>query len=165
MQSEWYGSNRPNQPNQARHIEKWRWNEPEGNTATKVFRLFIPKSELREVHLVEDLTDVNWLSEPNEGQQVQLVFYVSPASTELAPVEAPGFVCALSRLNSGSIVVFALYQEITTCDFEQVRQVHTRLDGLAKSGDLEIKPGYRMVAFATDDMGTRGMIEFVPPGA
>lgn len=70
MQSEWYGVNRPNQPNQLRHIEKWTWTPIPQPSPVEVFRVFIPESELRTVHTDENVTTVNWVAAPPQGHRV-----------------------------------------------------------------------------------------------
>jgi hypothetical protein len=165
MQSDWYGKNRPNQPNQARHIDKWRWAQPGLLAATHAFRLFIPSSELREIQVDEDLSNVEWLADPGTGGQVVVDCYVSPASANLAPTSDPAFLCALERDATSSIVAFARQLEVTRDDLDQVERLHDDVRAVVSRESITIQPGYRLVALATDGNGLRGMIEFVPPGA
>lgn len=78
MTSEWYGVNRPNQPNQRRHIEKWRWERPTGDAASHVLTLSIPSSELRLVSTDENLSRVGWLPDPGEEKRLDLRCFVVP---------------------------------------------------------------------------------------
>ena len=161
MESPWYGKHRPNQPNRDRHIERWEWNEPTDNAASMVFRVFIPQSELREVKASEHLSGVIWLEAPGEGKQAHIICYASPAPLSEAPVDAPGFLCALERGN-GSIVVFAQAINVTPEDLHQTREVKKQASDWAMESEHEILPSYRMAALAKDAEGRRALIEFVP---
>ncbi len=164
MQSDWYALNRPNQPNQARHIEKWSWQLPTLHTASHVFRLFIPESELRLIDNAEVLADVHWLPNPGTGRKVVVECHVSPAVPSAAPVNDPGFLCALERDGGGSVVAFARDLAVSDHDLEEVVRVQKAATEMATQHSIVIQPGYRLVALTVDEYGTRGMIEFVPPG-
>lgn len=161
MQSDWYGKHRPNQPNRERHIDRWEWAEPVETTAPMVFRMFVPQSELRKVHEVEDLTHVTWLDEPGAGRQLQVVCYVSPAPIHHAPVVEPRFLCALER-GLGSIVIFAYPVDVSPEDLQQRELVHAQMTKWATQNGVEVQAKYRMAGLAVDDTGTRSLIEFAP---
>ncbi len=165
MQAEWYGKNRPSQPNAMRHIEKWTWTAPNPNTATHTFRIFIPRTELRTFTTSEDLSLVTWLPDPGLGKQVVIETYISPSSAADAPSKDAGFLCALERDHGTSVVAFARIADMSEHDNEQLAQVHAEVAQVVATQDLTVKPGYRVVAFAVDDNGIRGMIELVPDGA
>jgi hypothetical protein len=161
MQSEWYGKHRPNQPNRERHMDRWEWAEPVETTASMVFRMFVPQSELRKVHEAEDLNHVTWLDEPGAGRQLQVVCYVSPAPIHHAPVDEPRFLCALER-GPGSIVVFANTVDVSQEDLQQRELVRAQVANWAAQNDREIHAKYRMAGLAVDNTGMRTLIEFAP---
>ena len=160
MESDWYGKNRPDQPNKGRHIEKWTWQEPSKTNASLVFLMFVPQCELRKVHTDRDLSNVTWLDAPGEGKQVQVICYVSPAPLAAAPTDAPGFLCALER-GEGSIVVFAKVVDVTPEDIEHSKRVKETAIEWARADGRKLQPEYRMAALAKTDAGDRALIEFV----
>lgn len=161
MQSDWYGKHRPNQPNQARHIDRWRWVEPTDQTASLVFRMFVPQTALRDVRETEDLSTVAWLDEPGAGRQLQIVCYVSPAPIDAAPVNEPRFLSALER-GAGSIVVFAFPVDVCQEDLRQMDLVNAQVENWAAENGVELKPTYRLAGLAVDATGGRSLIEFAP---
>ena len=165
MESTWYGVNHPNKPNRFRHIDRWSWSDPEGSVARRVFKIYIPHSELREIAVEEDLSKVSWLEPPDAGMQTLLDCFIAPAAANKIAGDTPSWICVLELSDRTSVVVLGYVLRLTTHDLSEKARVFEEVQARATASDMIIQKGFRLVALSRDDEGTRGMIEFVPSGS
>jgi hypothetical protein len=162
LQSEWYAKNRPGQPNRARHIDRWRWSYPAGSTATHVFRISVPASELCPLELNEDLANVTWLAAPGSGRKLTAECYVAPLPVAAAPIARPDFLCALDMSAHLALVVLTSDMPVSTDDANALALLRSEAMRVVTENGLEPRASYRLVAFFRDDNNVRGMVECVP---
>jgi len=165
MESDWYGRNKPNQPNRGRHIERWQVPSPMPSTATHAFRLSVPESELRAIDNDEDLTEVTWLTAPTPGHKLNVECYLSPKPPEDAPRTEASFLTVLDLDPGRSVVALTSLFPVSEADSAQLELARTTARSEATASGITIEPGFRAVAFFRDANDVRGMIEFVPPVA
>lgn len=162
MSSEWYGQYHPGQPNSGRHIVRWVWDVPADTTASHVFRLDIPGSELRVIRTTENLRKVRWLEPPAIGQVGRIEIYVSPAPLDQALLARRDVLCALGLDGEKSVVAFVSYADVCDADWAQLKNVRAEAAAKAAAVGVPANPNFRAAALFGGESGPRGMVEFVP---
>ena len=98
-----------------RHIVHWKLPKiPNGQTA-HVFRIIIPRSELREINVEENLKKVHWLPMPVRNHAIQLGCYFSqPLTQEPSTLNLPyQHLVSMPLVDGRWFVVFIQEVEIT----------------------------------------------------
>ena len=154
----------PDQPNQRRHMQEWRWQNPSGASPEHVFTLSIPFSELREISSAEDLSGVQWLDSPGHGQVVDIQFFVV-AHSAAQSASRRHHLATLDLDSQHSLVLLVRRGDITPDVLRELERSRTTLRTEAVEQALRLEPGYRAaILFSYDANGVRGMFELVPEG-
>jgi hypothetical protein len=164
MESKWYGENRPRQPNVGRHINRWEREVPKHNEAAHVFRIVIPRSELRTINVDEDLAKVVWLPVPEEGCAANVECYITPPSDQKEFNFPYAHLATLDLTDDRYFVALTHEDKVSRHNENQLSLVRSEAVALAQADGDMVQPEFRGVAFFQDDNGVRGMIEFVPSG-
>ena len=147
--------------NRDRHLSKWERNSPVGRRAEHVFRIIVPRDELRRISVQEDLADVMWLSIPPPGYAKLVECYLTPERS--SPPEKggmPGNHIASLKLADGKW--FVMIERDEPIDYRTLSTAHEELAVLAALNQIEFKPEYRSTAFTIKPDGLHGLIELVP---
>jgi len=105
------------------------------------------------------------MPDPGLGKKLNVECYVSPTPASDAPVNRPDFLAALELGQNRSLVHLLRVFDVTASDKNQLERVRAEAKKVSEEAGQTLLPGYRGAAFFTDDVGTPGMIEFVPTGA
>lgn len=161
--ADWWKDNKPETPNAERHMVKWSMPRPASNSAQHVFRIHIPRSELRLIKADENLKKVKWLPIPPEDHAVSLECYITPP-TNSAPEESSTFphehLISMKMKCGRWFVILGHFDNPNRDDIEVLRS--RIISQLENEWTSKLSPKHRITAFSVNDNGARGMIEMCP---
>jgi len=155
----------PSRRNADRHFMKWSAARPHGASAALVLRIRIPESELREVEVEEDVTDVLWLPAPGAGQTSSFACYVTPPSTDdpTASAQLPGTRLLSRQLEDRHRFVAIHHDEpLNGADLQPLRNA---MNARARADGIVADPKHRGCAVTITDEGARCFVEMCTVGA
>lgn len=86
----WENHSEDGVPKNNRHFRRWELSEIPNGQAAHVFRIIIPRSELREVNVEENLKKVHWLPMPVRNHAKQIECYLTqPLKQEPNTLNSP----------------------------------------------------------------------------
>jgi len=146
-----------------RHLRRWKLPEiPNGQTA-HVFRIIIPRSELREVIVEENLKKVHWLPIPDPNHAIQLeCYFTSPLKQEPNILYLPHRHLVSMPLADGRwFVVFIQEVEITKDKLLILENARNEILSYISEKNISIQPNQRVGGFL--NIGDcQGLIELTP---
>lgn len=146
-----------------RHIVHWKLPEiPNGQTA-HVFRIIIPRSELREINVEENLKKVHWLSIPARNHATLIECYLTqPLKQEPSTLNSPyQHLVSMPLVDGRLFVVFIQEVEITKDKLLILENARNEILSIMSEKNISIQPNQRAVGFL--DIGDcKGLIELAP---
>jgi hypothetical protein len=155
-----------------RMLDRWSASEPIGAGWSIAFRIIIPEEDTHTISPVfgnqSSLSEIIWLPRPEPGTSVVLQIIVAEPDK--------GFVEVKNGLPAGSFfsvkedgsvqicLVLVSYVRITEKELESQRQVRkSLLSALASNNAITATPTARMIAFGTQDDGTKYFLDLALP--
>lgn len=150
--------------NADRHFTKWVAPRPTGSSATHVFQVRIPETELRVSEIPENPNKVEWLPVPPVGRTVSLECYITPQlQSNPALYSNLPFPHLLSLpLADGSW--FTVLHHVQPLDGKDLEPLRSQMNALARAAGIESNPNHRGSAFAVNEGVARGLIELCTVG-
>ncbi|MDF2926591.1 MAG: hypothetical protein K0R57_5505 [Paenibacillaceae bacterium] len=148
--------------NRDRHIVKWNLPIVNEGEAKHIFRIIIPRSELREINIEENLKKVRWLPLPRTGHAVQIECYITqPLLSAPDTASSPYNHIASLPLADGRWFVLFIQEIVVTEDKKRMIE-SAKIDALniLLGNDLTIKGELNAVGF-TDIGECKGLIELI----
>lgn len=146
-----------------RHFRRWKLPEiPNGQTA-HVFRIIIPRSELREIIVKENLNKVHWLPIPVHNHATQLeCYFTQPLKQEPNTLNSPyQHLVSMPLVDGRWFVVFIQEVEITKDKLLILENARNRILSIVNKKNISIQPNQRASGFL--DIGDcKGLIELTP---
>jgi len=168
-QCQWSGTGQwvkkdPNRRNADRHFLKWSAPRPHGTSATLVFRIRIPESELRHVDVEEDFAEVLWLPIPEVGGTSSFACYITPPSlnnpTASAPL--PGTLLLSQQLEDRRW--FVVIHHVESLNGNDLHLLRDAMNAHARAAGIVANPKHRGCAVSTTEDGARCFVEMCTVG-
>jgi hypothetical protein len=139
----------PGRRNAERHIKKWKSPRPSSDASTHVLQIVIPDTELRVSTVPEDLSAVNWLQAPPQGNTVLFECYITK-QLDADPIIGASlpfpFLFSIQLADLRWLV--ALYHCVPN-DYKLLKILHDQIRTQAESRGIPLLPTYRMCAIGT----------------
>lgn len=164
MTTEWVKRQEKSVSNAARHIEKWKMPQIEANSAACIFKIVIPKSELRKINIHEKLENVHWLQIPKRDSAIEIDLYLTPPSLTPIPEKNIPFNILFSFQLYDKRWLIAIYHEerVNEDNDNELKRLRSESIVEFKKRNIRITPQHRVTGLFAHPMGYKGLIELVP---
>jgi len=141
----------------------WRRPNPTGTSASHVFRIIIPESELRADNTSENIESVQWITAPDQGHATYIECYLTPPSETLQGASFPYEALNSFQLPDSSWFVALVHQEpMTPQNHNALNENRGKIVGTLRSKGIVESSTLRSIAIARDNIGTTSAFEIVP---
>jgi hypothetical protein len=146
-----------------RHFKRWELPEIPNGQATHVFQIVIPRSELREIIVEENLKKVRWLPIPVHNHATQIECYLTqPLKQEPNTLNSPyQHLVSMPLVDGRWFVVFSQEVEMTKDQLLKLENARNEILSDMSEKNISIQPNQRACGFL--DIGDcKGLIELTP---
>jgi hypothetical protein len=146
-----------------RHIVHWKLPEISNGQTAHVFRIIIPRSELREINVEENLKKVHWLPIPVRNHATLIECYLTqPLKQEPSTLNSPyQHLVSMPLVDGRWFVVFIQEVEMNKDRLLKLENARNEILSIMSEKNISIQPNQRAVGFL-DIKDCKGLIELTP---